>query len=147
MTSTPKYFSALFRDRRQTHFGFFTNRLRSISLNCSTNIWNQQFSYDPFGNITKTVRTVAQESLLIQVIPTATNHYTSLPGLSYVLGTRHSTSSRTRRTSMYNGSFDSLKPDSARKRPIRLWIHSLGKLLPLHLLTAGQLEGTDPRTP
>ena len=53
---------------------------RVASANCGASIWNQNFSFDPFGNIQKTV---PQGSTGTQFLPTyspTTNRYQSVPG-------------------------------------------------------------------
>jgi YD repeat-containing protein len=56
-------------------------RLASVSCNSGAT-WGQQFSYDPFGNITKTVPSGATGVSWIPGYSTTTNHY-SLGGTSY----------------------------------------------------------------
>lgn len=53
---------------------------RISSANCGT-LWTQNFTYDPFGNITKTVPT-GSNGLTFAPIYTATNQFYSIPGVS-----------------------------------------------------------------
>jgi RHS repeat-associated protein len=57
------------------------SRLASVSCNSGAT-WGQQFTYDPFGNITKTVPSGATGVSWIPGYNTSTNHY-SLGGTSY----------------------------------------------------------------
>ena len=57
---------------------------RIASANCGSAIWQQNFSYDPFGNINKTVPTGGTGISFTPGYSTTTNRYSSgLPGLSY----------------------------------------------------------------
>jgi RHS repeat-associated protein len=55
---------------------------RLASVNCGAATWQQNFSYDPFGNITKTVPTGGTGSSLQPTYSSATNQMTSLPGFT-----------------------------------------------------------------
>ncbi|HEX6502426.1 MAG TPA: RHS repeat-associated core domain-containing protein [Terriglobales bacterium] len=58
---------------------------RVASVNCTsgtTNVWNQNFAYDAYGNVTKTVPT-GGTGISFQPGYNNNNQYTSLPGLSY----------------------------------------------------------------
>jgi RHS repeat-associated protein len=59
--------------------------VRIASVNClsgSTNIWNQDFTYDPFGNITKTVPTGGTGFSWQPSYSSTTNRYTAIPGVT-----------------------------------------------------------------
>lgn len=56
--------------------------VRIASANCvngSTNIWNQTFSFDPFGNITKSVPTGGTGIAFSPTYNTSSNRYSTLP--------------------------------------------------------------------
>jgi len=53
---------------------------RIASVNCGASIWQQNFSYDPFGNITKTVPTGGTGNSFQPTYSTATNQISGLPG-------------------------------------------------------------------
>jgi RHS repeat-associated protein len=55
---------------------------RLIKVDCGANIWQQNFSYDAFGNLTKTVPTGGTGITWIPGYNSANNHYT-LAGTSY----------------------------------------------------------------
>lgn len=56
--------------------------VRIASVNCvngSTNLWNQTFGFDPFGNITKSVPTGGTGTSFAPTYNTSTNHFATLP--------------------------------------------------------------------
>ena len=55
---------------------------RIASANCGATIWNQNFTYDPFGNITKTVPGGSTGGSFQPTYSSATNRYTALPGMT-----------------------------------------------------------------
>jgi YD repeat-containing protein len=57
---------------------------RIASVDCGATKWQQNFSFDPFGNLTKTVPTGGTGTAFQPTYDTATNRYSGgLPGLSY----------------------------------------------------------------
>ena len=56
---------------------------RIASVNCGYSLWAQNFGYDAFGNITKTVPTGATGQAFSPGYSSTTNQFTSLSGLAY----------------------------------------------------------------
>jgi RHS repeat-associated protein len=56
--------------------------VRIASVNCGASTWQQNFSYDPFGNITKTVPTGGSGNSFQPTYSAATNRMTTLPGFT-----------------------------------------------------------------
>jgi RHS repeat-associated protein len=52
------------------------------SVDCGTTHWQQNFSFDPFSNITKTVPTGGTGVIFTPTYSSGTNRYTSLPGFT-----------------------------------------------------------------
>jgi RHS repeat-associated protein len=68
----------------QTCIYGYDDLVRVSSSNCGTAIWNQNFSYDVFGNINKTVPGGSTGISFLPGYSASTNRYSSgLPGLSY----------------------------------------------------------------
>jgi len=53
---------------------------RIASVNCGASTWQQNFGYDAFGNITKTVPTGGTGNSFQPTYSSATNHFSSIPG-------------------------------------------------------------------
>jgi RHS repeat-associated protein len=53
---------------------------RIASVNCGSSTWQQNFGYDAFGNITKTVPTGGTGNSFQPTYNSATNHFSSIPG-------------------------------------------------------------------
>ena len=54
--------------------------VRIASVNCGASTWQQNFTYDPFGNITKTVPTGGTGISFTPTYDETTNHISSIPG-------------------------------------------------------------------
>ncbi|MGH7489722.1 MAG: hypothetical protein ACREMY_29585, partial [bacterium] len=52
------------------------------SVDCGSTKWQQNFSFDPFGNITKTVPSGGTGLSFVPTYSTGTNRYQSLPGFT-----------------------------------------------------------------
>jgi RHS repeat-associated protein len=55
---------------------------RIASVNCGASVWQQNFTYDPFGNITKTVPTGGTGNSFQPTYSPTTNRITALPGFT-----------------------------------------------------------------
>ncbi|HLK05227.1 MAG TPA: RHS repeat-associated core domain-containing protein [Candidatus Acidoferrum sp.] len=55
---------------------------RLASVNCGASTWQQNFSYDAFGNITKTVPTGGTGNSFQPTYSSSTNRFSSIPGCS-----------------------------------------------------------------
>jgi RHS repeat-associated protein len=58
----------------------YDDLVRAASVNCGTSIWNQNFTYDPFGNIQKSVPVGSTGITFLPGYSTGTNQFASLPG-------------------------------------------------------------------
>jgi RHS repeat-associated protein len=56
--------------------------VRIASVNCGATKWQQNFTYDAFGNITKTVPVGGTGNSFLPTYSATTNHITSLPGFT-----------------------------------------------------------------
>ena len=56
--------------------------VRIASVNCGAATWQQNFTYDPFGNITKTVPTGGTGNSFQPTYSTSTNHITNISGFT-----------------------------------------------------------------
>ncbi|HYL85217.1 MAG TPA: RHS repeat-associated core domain-containing protein [Candidatus Angelobacter sp.] len=75
---TDPFYSADAQNCSYTH----DDLTRLASVNCGASTWQQNFSYDAFGNITKTVPTGGTGNSFQPTYSSSTNHYATLPGFT-----------------------------------------------------------------